>query len=61
MTAASSSSSAAIATCSGCGAHAPTWPRMSAIRWRAAGGITAQPTRSPVAAKLFDAASRMIV
>ena len=31
------------------------------MRWRAAGGITAQPTRSPVAAKLFDAASSMIV
>ena len=27
------------------------------MRCRAAGGMTAQPTRSPVAAKLFDAAS----
>ena len=31
------------------------------MRCRAGGGITAQPTRNPVAAKLFDAASRMIV
>ena len=49
-----------MATCSGRGAQAPTWPRMSAIRCRAAGGMTAQPTRSPVAAKLFEAASRMM-
>ena len=39
----------AIATCSGAGPRRPTWPRMSAIRCRAAGGITAQPTRRPVA------------
>ena len=31
------------------------------MRWRATGGITAQPKRRPVAAKLFDAASSMMV
>ena len=49
--AAPSRSSAAVATCSGRGAHAPTCPRIADIRAITSTGPTAHPTRRPVAAK----------
>ncbi len=52
---------AAVATCSGFGAQAPTCPRMSAIRLRTTGGMSPQPTRRPVAQNDFEMASRRIV
>ena len=51
----------ATAICSGRGAHAPTWPRMSRMRAVIGGGATVQPTRKPVAANAFEIPSTKIV
>src|SRR3954462_3868929 len=60
-TAASSAMNFAVATCSGRGAHAPTWPMMSFIGLVMSAGPTAQPTRRPVDANALEIASTAIV